>query len=584
MTLHDDIHDQAEVGETADADLVLRSRSGDSSAFGELWRRHYTSGLTVARSITSSIDPDDLVQEAYARIFQSIQRGGGPTGSFRAYLFTSIRNTAAAWGRARRETAVDELDTVADPASTEQAADDALDRSLTHQAFRSLPTRWQEVLWYTEIEQMKPSEIAPLLGLKPTAVAQLAFRAREGLREAWIQAHLRSVADGSDCQWTIERLGAYARNNLGKRDLTKIEAHLGDCARCAIVASEARQVSGRLVLILLPLTVGIGAGASYLASVQGGGAPIAAMAAMPSSVVQGAVVAGPGAPGGASTSGTGSATGSGASGGGILTGAGGVAGLVAASVLVAGGVVAAIVVPTVLRGPAAVTRAEVSDQAVGRAAPVPVTHAPTPTPSDIPVLSPTPAPPVVPAPVRIASPVEPATPVVRVEPAPKPAPAPATTTPPAEPTPTPAPTEPDPTPTPTDPTPTPSPTDPTPTPSPTDPTGEPTDPTAPTGTPALGTGTVTVENHRFVIAVPITGRPGSAVEVVMGDDPAQTVTLDAAGTATVTLRPRLIDLMRDAVVRARYSAVPDASDLSVTLSDLVDLAQLIAALGSDDPA
>ncbi|MEN0024761.1 MAG: hypothetical protein AAGC61_15845, partial [Microbacterium sp.] len=62
----------------ADADLVLRTRSGDAAAFGELWRRHYPSGMSVARSITSSIDPDDLVQESYTRIYQAIIKGGGP--------------------------------------------------------------------------------------------------------------------------------------------------------------------------------------------------------------------------------------------------------------------------------------------------------------------------------------------------------------------------------------------------------------------------------------------------------------------------------------------------------------------------
>ena len=82
-----------------DADLVLRARSGDTRAFGELWRRHYRSGIVVARNVSPGTDADDLVQEAYTRIYQSIQRGGGPTGSFRAYLFTSIRNTAAGWGR-----------------------------------------------------------------------------------------------------------------------------------------------------------------------------------------------------------------------------------------------------------------------------------------------------------------------------------------------------------------------------------------------------------------------------------------------------------------------------------------------------
>src|SRR5690606_7123919 len=276
----------------ADADLVLRTRSGDAAAFGELWQRHYRAGLAVARSVTSSIDAEDLVQEAYARIYQAILKGGGPNGSFRAYLFTSIRNTAGAWGRARRETAIDELDSVADPASSEGAAYEELDRGLTAQAFRSPPSRWQEVLWYSEIEQMKPAAIAPLLGMSAGAVSQLAFRAREGLREAWIQAHLRSVGEDSECQWTIEHLGAHARGNLGVRAQQRVDRHLQECTRCMIVAAEADDVSSRLALVLLPLVLGVTGASAYLATLQGGGAPIVALAAMPSSVVEGAVVAG----------------------------------------------------------------------------------------------------------------------------------------------------------------------------------------------------------------------------------------------------------------------------------------------------
>jgi len=145
---HEEVQEhETEVVADADADLVLRTRSGDTDAFAELWRRHYRAGVTVARNMTSSLDADDLVQEAYTRIYHSIVQGGGPTGSFRAYLFTSIRNTAAAWGRARRETAYEELDGVEDPSGAEHESEAALDRGLTHRAFRSLPTRWQEVLW-----------------------------------------------------------------------------------------------------------------------------------------------------------------------------------------------------------------------------------------------------------------------------------------------------------------------------------------------------------------------------------------------------------------------------------------------------
>ncbi|MGI6879584.1 sigma-70 family RNA polymerase sigma factor [Microbacterium sp. gxy059] len=342
MPEHDDAR-VADVPATSDADLVLRTRSGDTDAFGELWSRHYRSGITAARSITTSIDADDLVQEAFAKIFQTVRRGGGPTGSFRAYLFTAIRNTAATWGRARNEIAIDGFeDLIEDPESTDEAAEAALDRGLTHQAFRSLPTRWQEVLWYSEIEQMKPREIAPLFGMKASAVSQLAARAREGLREAWIQAHLASVEDGSEHQWVIERLAAHTRGSLGARDRRKVDAHLADCARCAIVAAEARQVGSRLALILLPLALGVPAAGGYLAAVQRGEEALVALAAMPSEVVGGAVVAGGAAAGGAgAAAGSSQAGGAGAAGGSAAWTVGGVLTATLATAAVAGAVIIA---------------------------------------------------------------------------------------------------------------------------------------------------------------------------------------------------------------------------------------------------
>uniref|UniRef100_UPI0028D7AD98 sigma-70 family RNA polymerase sigma factor n=1 Tax=uncultured Leifsonia sp. TaxID=340359 RepID=UPI0028D7AD98 len=256
--------------ELSDAELVELTRGGDRDAYAELWRRHARAGLTVARSLTSSFDADDLIAESYAKIYAAIGRGNGPTSSFRAYLFTTVRSVAASWGRARRETPIEDIEAVEDPAFGEAATMDALDRSLTAQAFRSLPSRWQEVLWYCEVEAMKPAEVAPLLGMSANAVAALAYRAREGLRQAWVQAHLASVPEDSECRWTTERLGAHARGGLSKRDTAKVEAHLAGCARCTVVAAEAHEVGSRLALVLLPLTVGVGATAAYTAWIQSG--------------------------------------------------------------------------------------------------------------------------------------------------------------------------------------------------------------------------------------------------------------------------------------------------------------------------
>ncbi len=294
--------------ERPDTELVEQTRRGDREAFAELWRRHARAGLTVARSITSSFDPDDLLAEAYAKIFQAIANGHGPTSSFRAYLFTTIRSVAASWGRARRETPLEDAEAIEDPAFSDSATMEALDRSLTARAFRSLPSRWQEVLWYCEVEGMAPHQVAPLLGMNAAAVSALAYRAREGLRQAWVQAHLAAAPAGSDCRWTTERLGAYARHGLGRRDTAKVESHLASCARCTIVAAEAKEVGSRLALVLLPLTVGVGATAAYAAWAQTGangvsyalGSPAAALPA--AAAPAGAVSAG-GASAGAASAG-----------------------------------------------------------------------------------------------------------------------------------------------------------------------------------------------------------------------------------------------------------------------------------------
>ena len=107
--------------------------------------------------MTSDQDAETLVEQAFARIYRSIVTGGGPAGAFRAHLFTSIRLTAAQSGRTfARGTGAPQ-----GPATSDESAAQALDGTLTHRAFSSLPGRWQEVLWYSEIEHMPPAEIAP---------------------------------------------------------------------------------------------------------------------------------------------------------------------------------------------------------------------------------------------------------------------------------------------------------------------------------------------------------------------------------------------------------------------------------------
>lgn len=238
----------------SDEELVARARTGAPEPFAVLWSRHADAGRRAAGRFTSASDPDDLVQEAYLRIYSAVSRGKGPEGPFRPYLYQSIRNIAITWSR-RPQT--DSIDLLPDLSDGKDISEGVLEGTVTAKAFRTLPARWQEVLWYSEVEGLEPVDIAPLLAMSPGAVSALAYRAREGLRRAWLQAHVSSTSLPDDCRWSAEHMGDANRDALSGRARERFDAHVGGCTRCAILVAEVDEVSGRLGLVLVPLLVGV---------------------------------------------------------------------------------------------------------------------------------------------------------------------------------------------------------------------------------------------------------------------------------------------------------------------------------------
>lgn len=252
-----------------DVDLVARTRDGDGRAYAELWRRYAGPARAAAIMFTHSFDPDDLVAEAFTRIYRLILSGGGPSTAFRAYLIRTVQNVAISWSRRQEADPLDTIDMLADPTAGEVAAAEALDRDIVAKAFATLPNRWQEILWYTEVDGRKPREIAPKLGMTPNTVSALAYRAKEGLRQAWIQAHLSSENLEGDHRWTVERLGAHARGKAAKREQGKVEGHLRECVSCRRVAAESKRIASVLPWALLPMAGGVGAVMKMLGSGAG---------------------------------------------------------------------------------------------------------------------------------------------------------------------------------------------------------------------------------------------------------------------------------------------------------------------------
>ncbi|HEX5366132.1 MAG TPA: sigma-70 family RNA polymerase sigma factor [Acidimicrobiales bacterium] len=241
-----------------DAQLLDQARHGDEAAFTELYVRHQPAALRLARTFGRLGEPEDLVNTSFERVLGAVRRNGGPTESFRAYLFVTLRRYAAEL--AARSPGVS-LDAVPEPmsAAADDPALDSADRALVTRAFESLPERWQAVLWHTAVEGRQPRDLADTLGVSANAAAAMAYRAREKLRQAYLQAHLLA-APAPDHEPFRSQLGGYVRGGLSPRDTAAVEAHLQGCGSCQALVAELEDVNRSLTRALVPLFLTMGGG------------------------------------------------------------------------------------------------------------------------------------------------------------------------------------------------------------------------------------------------------------------------------------------------------------------------------------
>ncbi|WP_353943776.1 sigma-70 family RNA polymerase sigma factor [Streptomyces sp. HUAS MG91] len=422
----------------SDADLIERMRAGDDGAYEELYRRHAAAVRRYARTCCrDGHTADDLTAEVFARMLQAVRGGSGPEHAVRAYLLTTVRRVAASWTKsARREQLVDDFAVFADQAarSTEALDDDTLElgadvramqeaeQSMAVQAFRSLPERWQAVLWHTEVEDESPSDVAALFGLDANGTRVLAKRAREGLKEAYLQAHVSAtLTESEECSRYADRLGAYARGSLRTRAERGLRKHLEECAKCRLAAGQIKEVASGIPGVVPVAVIGWFGAAGYAkaAAFIGGGAASAAGA-------------------GAAAAASGGTSGGGAAGAAASEGLGAPAKAGIAAGVVAAATAAALAI--------ALTGGEPKQEPEARKEKPPVSQPITPAPQK-PTPKPTPPEPK-PTPTPTPTPTPKPKPKPSVKPAPEPTPKPK---PRPTPKPTPKPTPPRPTPTPTPP-------------------------------------------------------------------------------------------------------------------------------------
>ena len=199
--------------------LLGKVRDGDMEALSVLFRRYQGQAIRYATRYVAPQAAEDVTAEVVTCMLEAITRGAGPTTSFRAYLFTSIRREIIrARSRARREQPVDPRTTTwkddatptaaavamahadhapptdfwrwsstsnrgvaADPA---QAAIRSADRRALTEAMLTLPPRTRTVLWHSIVDGHPYGQISQWLNMSPDAAMAAASRGRKRLRQS----------------------------------------------------------------------------------------------------------------------------------------------------------------------------------------------------------------------------------------------------------------------------------------------------------------------------------------------------------------------------------------------------------------
>jgi len=199
--------EEAQARRAEDHALIRRAQQGEEAAFEALVERHRARAWRVARGLVGSEeDAQDLVQEAFLRVFRSLSSFDFEHG-FTTWLYRIVTNLAIDHLRKRRaaisttassdeESDIDLADENGPaPAARLEQADLARE---VQACLASLAPHFQSVLQLREMEGLPCTEIARIVGATHVTVRWRLHRGRKLFQEEWERrARLRATAAGS---------------------------------------------------------------------------------------------------------------------------------------------------------------------------------------------------------------------------------------------------------------------------------------------------------------------------------------------------------------------------------------------------
>ncbi len=179
-----------------DADIMLRVKAGDDSAFNYLVQKYRRPMISfMYRMAHNASAAEDLAQEVFLRVYRS-RESYEASAKFSTWIYRIATNLAANHARDTRHerpentVSIDEPDDdtglTVDVADNSLSAEEALVRrerlAAIRQRVQALPDRQRMAVLMHKYQQMDYRQIAQVLKLSESATKSLLFRAYETLR------------------------------------------------------------------------------------------------------------------------------------------------------------------------------------------------------------------------------------------------------------------------------------------------------------------------------------------------------------------------------------------------------------------
>jgi RNA polymerase sigma-70 factor (ECF subfamily) len=169
-----------------DAHLVSLAKTGEIEAFGELYSRYLD---PIYRYIRTRVNEDqtaeDLTEETFIRAFRALDKYEERGLPFSAYLYRVTKNLLVDFYRKQKEEVT--LEKANDIPAQAVAMDESLIRAEKHsmlgQAYKRLPTDYQEIIRLRVILGISTTEAAAWMERSEGATRVLLHRALNTLRE-----------------------------------------------------------------------------------------------------------------------------------------------------------------------------------------------------------------------------------------------------------------------------------------------------------------------------------------------------------------------------------------------------------------